>query len=110
MSTLLPAADLVAFHGGSGTMLAALAAARPMVIVPLAADQPDNAELCAAAGVARIVPLEDLTADAVQAATTALGADPSYRLRAAQVAAEIAAMPGPDDALARIVRLAQSTS
>lgn len=110
MSTLLPAADLVAFHGGSGTMLAALAAARPMVIVPLAADQPDNAELCAAAGVARIVPLENLTADAVQTAITALLTDPSYRLRAAQVAAEIAAMPGPDDTLARIERLAQSTS
>jgi len=110
MSALLPAADLVAFHGGSGTMLAALAAARPMVIVPLAADQPDNADLCAAAGVARIVPLEELTADAVQTAIRALLTDPSYRLRAAQVAAEIAAMPGPEDALARIERLAQSTS
>ena len=110
MSTLLPAADLVAFHGGSGTMLAALAAARPMVIVPLAADQPDNADLCAAAGVARIVALEELTADAVQTAIEALLTDPSYRRRAAEVAAEIAAMPGPEDALARIERLAQSIS
>ena len=110
MSTLLPAADLVAFHGGSGTMLAALAAARPMVIVPLAADQPDNADLCAAAGIARIVALEELTADAVQTAIEALLTDPSYRRRAAEVAAEIAAMPGPEDALARIERLAQSTS
>ncbi|MEO5884649.1 MAG: glycosyltransferase [Candidatus Limnocylindrales bacterium] len=108
MSTLLPAADLVAFHGGSGTMLAALAAARPMVIVPLAADQPDNADLCAAAGVARIVLLEDLTADAVQTAIEAVVGDPSYRRRAAQVAVEIAAMPGPDDAVARIERLAPS--
>ena len=91
-------------------MLAALAAACPMVIVPLAADQPDNAELCAAAGVARVVPLENLTAAAVQDAIAGVLTDPSYRRRAAEVAAEIAAMPGPDDALARIERLAQSTS
>ena len=55
MSVLLPASDLVAFHAGSGTMLAALAAGTPMIIVPLAADQPDNADRCLAAGVARVL-------------------------------------------------------
>lgn len=102
MSTLLPAADLVAFHGGSGTMLAALAAARPMVIVPLAADQPDNADLCERAGVARVVPLEALTTDAVRLAVADVLARPRFREQAADVAAEIAAMPGPDAALDRI--------
>lgn len=102
MSTLLPAADLVAFHGGSGTMLAALAAARPMVIVPLAADQPDNADLCERAGVARVVPLESLTADAVRDAVADVLARPTYRRRAADAAAEIAAMPGPGAAMDRI--------
>ncbi|MEO6207221.1 MAG: glycosyltransferase [Candidatus Limnocylindrales bacterium] len=110
MSTLLPAADLVAFHGGSGTMLAALAAARPMVIVPLAADQPDNADLCAAAGVARTVALEGLTSSSVRDAIEAILADPNYARRAREIAAEIAAMPGPDDALLRIERLVQSSS
>jgi len=102
MSTLLPVADLVAFHGGSGTMLAALAAGRPMVIVPLAADQPDNADLCERAGVARVVPLETLTADAVRDAVADVLAQPTYRQRAIAVAAEIAAMPGPDAAMDRI--------
>ncbi len=32
MSALLPQADIVAFHGGSGTLTAALAAGRPMLI------------------------------------------------------------------------------
>lgn len=102
MSTLLPAADLVAFHGGSGTMLAALAAARPMVIVPLAADQPDNADLCERAGVARVVPLETLTADAVRDAVADVLAQATFRERASGVAAEIAAMPGPEAAMDRI--------
>ena len=63
---LLPAADLVAFHGGSGTMLAALAAGTPMIIVPFAADQPDNADRCLAAGVARVLAPEGLDAGAVK--------------------------------------------
>lgn len=106
MSALLPVADLVAFHGGSGTMLAALAAGRPMVIVPLAADQPDNADLCERAGVARVVPLEALTADAVRDAVTDILSKPTYRERAATIAAEIAAMPGPDTAVDRIESIA----
>ena len=110
MSTLLPAADLVAFHGGSGTMLAALAAACPMVIVPLAADQPDNADLCVAAGVARALPAEDLTAMAVRETMEAILADPSYARRAGEIAAEVAAMPGPDAAVERMEAVVQSRS
>lgn len=110
MSTLLPAADLVAFHGGSGTMLAALAAACPMVIVPLAADQPDNADLCSAAGVARVVALEGLSADGVREAIETILADPAWRRRATEVAAEIAAMPGPEAAVELIEALVRSRS
>lgn len=102
MSTLLPAAAVVVYHGGSGTMLAALAASTPQVIVPIAADQPDNADLCRAAGVARVIALEDVDAPTVQAAIEAVLSDPSYRRRAREVADEIEAMPGPDAALDRI--------
>ena len=51
MSGLLPTCDVLAFHGGSGTMLAALAAGVPLVTMPVAADQPENADRCVAAGV-----------------------------------------------------------
>ena len=105
MSDLLPAADLIAYHGGSGTMIAALDAGRPMVVVPLAADQPDNADRCAAAGVAVIVQPETITAEAVHDAIRTVTADPSYRRRAVEIAAEIAAMPGPDVAVERIEAL-----
>jgi UDP:flavonoid glycosyltransferase YjiC (YdhE family) len=105
MSALLPTVDAVAFHGGSGTLTAALAAGRPMVIVPLAADQLDNADRAAAAGVAVAVPPEDLTPGAVRAALSNVLEDPSYRTRATEIAAEVAAMPGPDTALDHLEHL-----
>jgi MGT family glycosyltransferase len=105
MSVLLPAADVVAFHGGSGTLTAALAAACPMVIAPIAADQPDNAEVAVAAGVARSIPSEALTVDMVRAAIDTVLSDPAYGRRAGSVAAEIAAMPGPEVAAQRLERL-----
>jgi UDP:flavonoid glycosyltransferase YjiC (YdhE family) len=111
MSALVVACDVIAYHGGSGTMLAAAAAGKPMLIVPLAADQPENADLCQAAGIARVIALDALAPDQVRTGLLAVLADPSYRLRAGAVAAEIAAMPGPETALHRlenIVALANS--
>src|SRR4051794_26852211 len=106
MSRLVATADVVASHGGSGTMLAALAAGRPLVIVPLAADQPENADRCAAIGVAVVVEPETLSADAVRTAIETIVEDAAYRRRASDVAAEIAAMPGPEAAVARLERIA----
>ena len=110
MSTVLPVADVVAYHGGSGTMLAALAAATPMVVVALAADQPDNGDRCEAAGVARVVPLEGIDAAAVRAAIDAVATDPTYRRRALEIADEIAAMPGPEVAMELIESIVARTS
>ena len=106
MSTVLPEADVVVHHGGSGTMLAALAAGTPMVIVPLAADQPDNGDRCEAAGVARVLSPDGIHAGVVHDTIEALIADPSYRRRSDDLAAEVASMPGPDAAIERIEALA----
>ena len=110
MSVLLPAADLVAFHGGSGTMLAALAAGTPMIIVPLAADQPDNADRCLAAGIARVLSPDGLDPGAVERAANAVVSDPTYRRRAREVADEVAAMPGPDAAIDRIESIVRAAA
>lgn len=110
MSALVAASDVIAYHGGSGTMLTAAAAGKPMLIVPLAADQPDNADLCQAAGIARIIALEALAPDQVQTGLLAVLADPSYRLGAGAVAAEIAAMPGPETALHRLENIVARAS
>jgi hypothetical protein len=54
-SEALERASLVVCHGGSGTVLGALAAAIPLVIMPLFADQFANARALEAAGAAAVV-------------------------------------------------------
>ncbi len=105
MSRLLPTCDLAVFHGGSGTMLAALAAGVPLVIVPIAADQHDNAERCQSAGVARVLSADALTAESVREAAAEVLGDRSYRVAAATIRDQIAEMPPPAEVLADLERL-----
>jgi len=58
---LFPRAAAIVHHGGIGTCSAALSAGKPQLIVPLAYDQFDNAELCEKLGVARRVSRHLLT-------------------------------------------------
>ena len=55
-SAVFPRAAGVVHHGGIGTTAQALAAALPQVVVPLAFDQPDNAERLERLGVSVTVP------------------------------------------------------
>ena len=74
---LFPRCALVVSHGGSGTIMAALAHGLPMVVVPIAADQPENAERCAALGVARVVRRADLTPEAAASYATCWQSPPT---------------------------------
>jgi UDP:flavonoid glycosyltransferase YjiC (YdhE family) len=106
-SQLFPRCDLVISHGGSNTMLAAAAHGIPQLMVPITADQPDNAERCAAAGVARIVPLGEANAVSIRQAALMVLSDPSYRVAANRLRDEIAGLPGIDQAVALLERLAR---
>ena len=88
-------ADVVVHHGGSGTMLAALAAGVPQVVLPQGADQFGNAEALAAAG-AGVRP-EAMSAEAVAESARLWLVDGSYREAAGQVAQEIRHMPSPEE-------------
>lgn len=55
-STLLPRASVTVHQGGIGTTAQALRAGRPMLVVPWAHDQPDNAERVRQLGVAKTLP------------------------------------------------------
>ena len=102
MTSLLAGASLLVFHGGSGTMLAALGAGVPLVVLPIAADQPENADRCRDAGVARVLtPGERRAGDVLEAAAAVLG-DPAYAAAAARVRDEIAAMPEPAEVLGQL--------
>jgi MGT family glycosyltransferase len=96
-ASVMPHARAMVSHGGSGTLRAGLAAGIPQVVLPLFADQPDNADRVDALG-AGIAPGPDGVAEAVRAVLT----DARYAARAADVAADIEALPDVDVAVSRL--------
>jgi UDP:flavonoid glycosyltransferase YjiC (YdhE family) len=92
-------------HGGSGTVVGGLAAGLPMVVVPLFADQPDNARCVAAAGLGLSVARDDPAALA-SAIMAALG-DEAMRARCAREAEAIRALPTVDEALDHLLDVAR---
>ncbi len=95
---VLPQALAVVSHGGSGTMLGALAHGLPLVLLPQGADQFDNAEACRRAGVGIVLSPHEVAAASVRAAVEQVIDEPEYAAAAARVADEIAAMPSPERA------------
>jgi UDP:flavonoid glycosyltransferase YjiC (YdhE family) len=83
----------VVTHGGSGTLVAALSLGVPVVVLPMGADQPDNADRCADLGVG--VVLDALTAGPPQiaAAVRAVLDDDRWARAAGRLAMEAAAQP-----------------
>jgi UDP:flavonoid glycosyltransferase YjiC (YdhE family) len=88
--------DVVASHAGSGTVLAALALGIPQLCMPQAADQFLNAAAVARGGAALAIAPKEVTAVSVEDATRRLLSDDSFRVKARQVANEIASMPSPE--------------
>jgi len=79
--------------GGLGTVMAALNHGLPMVVAPVNADQPVNAERCEALGVGvRISP--SATPMALAAALDTVLTNPSFAARARAEQAELAELPG----------------
>jgi UDP:flavonoid glycosyltransferase YjiC (YdhE family) len=103
---LLPEVDLVVSHGGSGTVLAALAAGRPQLVLPQGADQFSNARAVAGAGAGRMIMPAELSADRIAADARALLDDAGVRARAGELAGEIAALPAPAQVARDLGRLA----
>jgi UDP:flavonoid glycosyltransferase YjiC (YdhE family) len=91
-AAVLPHADLVVHHGGTGMVLAALAHGRRQLLLPTGADQFVNADALRAAGLAAVLEPEEATAEAIEAAVrAALAAPVPPALLAARD--EIAAIP-----------------
>lgn len=105
-AVLLPHCDLVVSHGGSGSVMGALAHGLPMVVIPMGADQPLNAARCATLGVAEVLDAVKATPHMVRAAVTTVLANPAYRQIAERMRDEIAALPGPAHAVMLLERLA----
>jgi UDP:flavonoid glycosyltransferase YjiC (YdhE family) len=103
---LLPRVDVMVSHGGWGSVGRALAHGIPLVLTPLALDQPWVAELCEARGVGISLDYDQLDEDALQQALErVLAPDSGYRRRAAAVQAELAEAMARGDAPGRLREL-----
>jgi UDP:flavonoid glycosyltransferase YjiC (YdhE family) len=97
--------DLVISHGGSGSLMGALAHGLPSVLLPLGADQPHNAERAAELGVARTLDAATASPAEIGRAVSKLLADDTAADRARELAAEIDALPGVDATVPLLERL-----
>ena len=105
-SLLYPHCAAVVAHGGSGTMIGALEHGLPLVLLPLGADQPANAEAAQAAGVARVLDPSRMTPTDVRDAVRAVLTQPDYQHHARRLQVEIAALPPFDRGIRLLERLA----
>ena len=115
-SLLFPRAAAIVHHGGIGTLAEALRAGRPMLIVPFAHDQPDNAARAERLGVARVLSRSQLAHRAPARAergseselAVELGVlleDEEYARRAAEVGQIVGGEDGLSVACERLVAL-----
>ena len=104
-ASVLPYCDAVICHGGSGSVIGTLAHGLPMVLIPMGADQPLNAQRCVELGVGQALDPLAATPESVRAAVTAVLDDPAYRQAATRLRDEIAALPGPEYAVGLLEQL-----
>jgi UDP:flavonoid glycosyltransferase YjiC (YdhE family) len=88
-SELFPRAAAIVHPAGIGTTGLAMRAGRPMLVVPFAHDQPDNAEHLSRLGIARIVSRHRYTPDRVAAELRHLLDNPAYAQRASAVGEQV---------------------
>ena len=93
-SKVFPRAAVIVHHAGIGTLAQAMRAGRPQLIVPVAFDQPDNAQRAAALGIARIIPFRKATADRLVEELEPLFTQSDYLEAARATAHALAAVDG----------------
>jgi UDP:flavonoid glycosyltransferase YjiC (YdhE family) len=93
-AALLPHLDLISSHGGSGTVIGALAYGVAQIVIPLGADQLLNAERVDALGAGRVMDAIALTSAEITQTASTLLEDASYRSAASRLRDEVAVLPG----------------
>jgi len=92
-SLIVPHAALLVSHAGLGTIIGALYAGVPMVLISLATDHPINAERAIAVGLARALDGAECQSEPLRETILDALADENMRRRAAQVRQECFALP-----------------
>lgn len=107
-SELFPRALALIHQGGVGTTAQALAAGKPMLVVPYSHDQPDNARRVQRMGVAGVVRRCDYNAATAERQIRSLLADPRKISAAARLGSEVASENGAREACDALERLVLS--
>lgn len=105
-SRVLPLVDLMVHHGGTGSVLGALANGLPQLILPQGADQFFNAQFLTEAGAALALQNEEHQPGAIRRAVFALLSNGAEQHMAQQIQAEIAELPAPAEVVPELVSLA----
>jgi MGT family glycosyltransferase len=84
--------------GGKATILAAMEAGVPLVVVPTTWDKPDNARRVVEAGAGLRLPARRCTPEALRAVIRRVLDEPAHREGARRIAELLAAAPGPNGA------------
>jgi MGT family glycosyltransferase len=103
---LLPRCSAVVTVGGKATILASLEAGVPLVLVPTTWDKPDNAQRVTRVGAGVALPARRCTPEALRTAVRRVLDEPRYRAAAQDIAARLAAAPGPAGAADLLEQLA----
>jgi UDP:flavonoid glycosyltransferase YjiC (YdhE family) len=105
-SRVLPLVDVVVHHGGTGSVLGALASGLPQLIMPQGADQFFNADFLLEAGAARRLRNEEQEPGAIRRAVSDLLSGGAEKRVAQQIQAEIAELPAPAEVVPELGALA----
>lgn len=91
---LLKRAAIVITHGGSNTVFESLLEAKPMIVIPLAFDQPAMAARLRQAGVAEVLPVMHLSPRRIRRALVNILEQRKYREAALRIQAELNSISG----------------
>ncbi|GAA2659076.1 MULTISPECIES: glycosyltransferase [Actinosynnema] len=105
-SQVLPGCDVVVSHGGSGSVMGALGHGVPLVLLPMGADQPHNAERCERLGVGVGLDPVGVTPEGVREAVVGVLAG-AHREAALAVREEMLGLPEPAAAVPLLEELAR---
>jgi UDP:flavonoid glycosyltransferase YjiC (YdhE family) len=100
--------DAVICNGGSGATMAAVLAGKPMVIIPMISDQPENARRWERLGVAKTLKLGDLNVVSAWSLIRAVISDPQLRARAEELGRAFARVDGPAQGASLLEALANT--
>jgi UDP:flavonoid glycosyltransferase YjiC (YdhE family) len=102
---LLERCDAAIVHAGYGSAMSAITSGVPMVLLPVAADQPRNARRCEELGIGIALADDQRAPQQISAAVAQVLEHPGFRANSRQLLADVGLMPGPEAGVALLEQL-----